>query len=76
MVFFGSSIFKIVRLVVIAAFSVHFFACMFYRVKQDSNDSDTVADFYLSKNADPQVSPSRTTTRVHTATRAAYLLGT
>ena len=33
MVFFGSSLFKIVRLFVVAAFSIHFFACLFYRVK-------------------------------------------
>ena len=32
-VFFGSSLFKIVRLFVVAAFSIHFFACLFYRVK-------------------------------------------
>ena len=30
-VYFGSSIFKITRLIVIAVFSVHFFACSFYK---------------------------------------------
>ena len=32
MVYFGSFIFKITRLLVIAVSSVHFFACLFYKV--------------------------------------------
>ena len=32
-VFFGSSLFKILRLFVLAIFTVHFFTCLFYRVK-------------------------------------------
>ena len=55
MVFFGSTIFKAFRLLVVACFSVHLFACVFYRIKNDSNDPDTVANFYESKSADPDV---------------------
>ena len=32
-VFFGSALFKTLRLFIVAAFSIHFFACIFYRVK-------------------------------------------
>ena len=32
-VYFGAALFKIVRLLVIATFTVHLFACIFYRVK-------------------------------------------
>ena len=32
-VFFGSALFKMLRLFVVTAFSVHFFACIFYHVK-------------------------------------------
>ena len=55
-VFFGSVCFKMLRLFIIAAFSVHFFACAFYRVKAFSNDTDDDVAFYVSKNTDPDVS--------------------
>ena len=55
-VYFGSSLFKILRLLFIAIFSVHFFACIFYRVKEVSARSpDDVMEFYVAKNADQVV---------------------
>ena len=52
----GSSIFKITRLLFIAIISVHFFACAFYRVKKESALSpDDVDAFYQSKNVDSTV---------------------
>ncbi len=55
-VYFGSSIFKISRLLVIAVSSVHFFACAFYKVKEVSAASlDEVASFYASRNIDENV---------------------
>ena len=51
-VFFGSAAFKMLRLFVVAAFSVHMFACIFYRVKDNSNDQDSVVAFYDSKQVD------------------------
>jgi hypothetical protein len=36
-VFFGSALFKTLRLFIVAAFSIHFFACIFYRVKVPSD---------------------------------------
>ncbi len=56
-VYFGSSLFKILRLLIIAIFSVHLFACVFYRVKESSALSrDDVTEFYSSRNADEDVS--------------------
>ena len=53
---FGSSIFKILRLLMIALLFVHFFACAFFRVKKESaNSPDDVASFFTSKNVDPTV---------------------
>jgi hypothetical protein len=54
--YFGSSVFKILRLLIIALFSIHFFACAFYRVKYESaiNPADVEA-FYVSRNVDPSV---------------------
>ena len=55
-VYFGSAIFKITRLLVIATSSVHFFACIFYRVKELSAAStDDVATFYTSRNIEENV---------------------
>ncbi len=55
-VYFGSSLFKILRLLFIAIFSVHFFACIFYRVKEISARSpDDVIEFYVAKDADQVV---------------------
>ena len=49
-VYFGSSLFKILRLLIIAIFSIHLFACIFYRVKEISAYSpDDVTDFYNSR---------------------------
>ena len=54
--YFGSAIFKVARLLFIAGISVHFFACIFYRVKHESAvDPDDVTAFYVSRNADPHV---------------------
>jgi hypothetical protein len=55
--YFGSSLFKIGRLFLIAMMCVHFFACVFYRVKMESAASpDDVTAFYASKAVDPDVS--------------------
>ena len=54
--YFGSAMFKIVRLLLIAMMCVHLFACVFYRVKKESAASlDDVAAFYSSKGVDPSV---------------------
>jgi hypothetical protein len=54
--YFGSSVFKIIRLLIIALFSIHFFACAFYRVKYESAISPAdVEAFYWSRNVDPLV---------------------
>jgi hypothetical protein len=57
MVYFGSAAFKISRLLFIAMFSVHMFACIFYRVKEASTPNvDEVVEFYTSKNIGEDVS--------------------
>ena len=56
MVYFGSAIFKIVRLLLIAMFSVHFFACAFFRVKQGSATPDDIATFFAAKGVQEDVS--------------------
>jgi hypothetical protein len=49
--YFGSSMYKIARLLVIAMISVYLFACAFYRVKKESADSpEDVESFYESRN--------------------------
>ena len=49
--YFGSSVYKIARLLVIAMISVHLFACAFYRVKKESADNpEDVDSFYESRN--------------------------
>ena len=54
---FGSVLFKIGRLLMIALLCVHFFACAFYRIKKLSAFSDDdVTTFYESKNVDQEVS--------------------
>lgn len=56
-VYMGSAIFKITRLLFIAVSSVHFFACSFYKVKQVSAASpDDVALFYSSRGIREDVS--------------------
>jgi hypothetical protein len=56
-VYVGSPLFKILRLIIIAIFSIHLFACIFYRVKEVSAVSqDDVTAFYVSKNVDEGVS--------------------
>ncbi len=50
-VYFGSAIFKIIRLLLVAIFSVHFCACIFFRVKEISAEhSNDVVDFYANRN--------------------------
>jgi hypothetical protein len=52
----GSAMFKIGRLLLIAMMSVHLFACVFFRVKKESATSlDDVDLFYSSKGLDPNV---------------------
>ncbi len=55
--YFGSSMFKIARLLFVAMLSVHFCACAFYRVKNESNTLEDVQAFYISKGVDPAVGP-------------------
>ncbi len=56
-IYLGSAIFKIARLLFIALFSVHFFACVFFRVKVVSAVSpEHVTEFYSSKNVASNVS--------------------
>jgi hypothetical protein len=55
--YFGSAIFKIVRLLFIALLCVHFFACIYYRVKRDTTpNTDDVEAFYQSRYVEPNVS--------------------
>ena len=52
----GPNLFKVTCLLYIAGMSVHFFACIFYRVKQESADSPAdVTYFYTSRDVDPNV---------------------
>ena len=56
--YFGPALFKIGRLLLIATICVHFFACLFFRVKEDSAASHAeVSAFYSSRGVDEQVSP-------------------
>jgi hypothetical protein len=56
-IYLGSAVFKIARLLFIAMFSVHMFACIFVRVKVASALSpEDVSAFYLSKNVAADVS--------------------
>ncbi len=51
MIYLGSSVFKIARLLFIAMFSVHLFACIFFRVKIASAETpEDVTAFYIAKN--------------------------
>jgi hypothetical protein len=50
--YFGSAVFKIARLLAIALLCVHCFACAFFKVKQQSADPQEVALFYLSRGVD------------------------
>jgi hypothetical protein len=55
--YFGSAIFKITRLLFVAMSAVHVFACVFYRVKRESVASTEDFDqFFLSRNVSPNVS--------------------
>ena len=59
-IYLGSAIFKIARLLFIALFSVHFFACIFFRVKiASANTPEDVTVFYTSRNVASNVSKSR-----------------
>ena len=50
-IYLGSAIFKIARLLFVAMFSVHLFACVFFRVKASSASTpEDVTAFYFSKN--------------------------
>ena len=56
-IYLGSAIFKIARLLFIALFSVHIFACIFFRVKMASAFTpEDVTTFYTSKNVASNVS--------------------
>jgi hypothetical protein len=58
-IYLGSAVFKIARLLFIAMFSVHLFACIFFRVKVASAlTPDDVSAFYTSKNVPDDVSLS------------------
>jgi hypothetical protein len=56
-IYLGSPVFKIARLLFVAMFSVHLFACIFFRVKVSSAlEHEDVATFYTSKNVPDDVS--------------------
>jgi hypothetical protein len=56
-VYFGYAMFKIFRLLFLALFCVHFFACIFFAVKAGSATSDEdVTAFYTSRNVEEDVS--------------------
>ncbi len=56
-VYFGSALFKMLRLLFIATFSIHIFACMFFRVKEMSAlTPDHVKDFYAVRDIAEDVS--------------------
>ncbi len=56
-VYFGSAVFKMMRLLLLAIFSVHVFACIFYRVKDVSAASrEDVIEFYASRDVAEDVS--------------------
>ncbi len=56
-VYIGSAVFKILRLLTVATFCVHLFACMFFRVKVMSAATDeSVADFYTTRGIEIDVS--------------------
>ena len=56
-VYIGSAVFKILRLLTVATFSVHLFACMFFRVKiMSAATVDDVVDFYTSRGIEHDVS--------------------
>ncbi len=60
MLYFGSAIFKIARLLLIAMMCVHFFSCIYYRVKKETTPNpDDVEAFYQSKYVDQDVSHGR-----------------
>ena len=57
MIYLGSAVFKIARLLFFALFSVHLFACIFFRVKVSSALApEDVTAFYTSKNVPDDVS--------------------
>ncbi len=56
-VYLGSFLFKVARLVIIAMFTVHFAACIFYRVKMNSAETvEDVDSFYASHHIRDDVS--------------------
>ena len=56
-IYLGSPVFKIARLLFVAMFTVHLFACIFFRVKVSSaSEPEDVTMFYSSKNVAEDVS--------------------
>ena len=56
-VYIGSALFKITRLLIIATFTVHLFACIFFHVKVNYAASPAdVTSFYTSRGIDANVS--------------------
>ncbi len=59
-IYLGSAIFKIARLLFVALFSVHMFACLFFRVKiASASTPEDVTAFYASKNTANDVSSGK-----------------
>ncbi len=55
-VYLGAALFKILRLLLVGAFSVHFFACIFFRVKvATAVHPEDVILFYSSRNVEEHV---------------------
>ena len=76
MLFFGSSIFKIGRLLFIALLSVHLFACAFFRVKRETSSQEEIDNFYLLRNVDSavRISVSRSVSGTCDVTGLSFLI--
>ena len=60
MIYLGSPVFKITRLLFVAMFSVHLFACIYFRVKVSSASTpEDITTFYTSKNVAENVSKAQ-----------------
>ncbi len=73
MLFFGSAIFKIGRLLFIAMMSVHLFACAYFRVKKETSSEEDMEGFYLARNVISTVR-MRNESTMHKCIRLSMLL--
>ena len=80
-VFFGSSLFKILRLFIVALFTIHFFTCLFYHVKASTylrtylrTYLHTHARTHARTHAHTQHTPARARAHTHTHTQPYAIL--